>query len=248
MVFWGPWQATELQHDRLLDAKSDGMAVASTVAPDPRALSARGAANKRHTRVRGPPAGLLALPPGSNIYFAAGTWEPNMSETLLEHTWRRVEDLSLAHVFVVKDPAAPPKMLEFVAALNGGAMINATFLACPEQGCMVRYRRYLRLPRYVWISDKCRAHFRGATALLEQLVGVAKVDNRWRWKTKEQMETRRGQSDGGVKERIALVLASEMQNEELRRVMGKTTMEEFVQTCVRRSIDTRNSHMGSCGR
>ena len=103
-----------------------------------------------------------------------------MRKTLLEHTWRRVEDLSLAHAFVVKDPAAPPELLEFVAALNGGALISPTFLACPKQGCVVRYMRCLRLPRYIWISDRCRAHFPKATALLEQLVNVAGGNTRWR--------------------------------------------------------------------
>ena len=86
---WGPCQAAELkrqktlQHDRLLDAKLDGTAVASTLAPDADALSARDAANKRHRqeylrkqeKALQPPR-LLTLPPGSNIYFAAGTWEP----------------------------------------------------------------------------------------------------------------------------------------------------------------------------
>ena len=115
-------------------------------------------------------------------------------------------------------------------------MISTTFLACPKQGCVVQYKRCLRLPRYIWISDRCRAHFPGATALLEQLVNVAGGNTRWRWQTQEQMETRRGQSAAGVKGRIALVLTSEMQNEELRHVMGKTTMGEFVQKCVHISI------------
>ena len=127
-------------------------------------------------------------------------------------------------------------------------MISTTFLACPKQGCVVRYKRYLRLPRYIWISDRCRAHFPKATALLEQLVNAAGGNTRWKVQTQEQMETRRGQSAAGVKERIALVLASEMRNEELRHVMGKTTMAEFVQTCVSSSIDTTNVQVGSCER
>ena len=79
-------------------------------------------------------------------------------------------------------------------------------------------------------------------------INVARGNTRWRWQTQEQMETRRGQPAAGVKERIALVLTSEMQNEELRHVMGKTTMAQFVRSGARGNIDTSNVQIGSCGR
>ena len=243
-----------MQHERLLDAKLDKTAVASTPAPDTDTLSARGAANKRQRqdylrkqeKAKQPPQ-LLELAPGSNIYFAPGTWEPDMRKHLLAHAWRQVDDLLLAHAFVVPDPAAPPKLLEFVAALRGGAMISNTFLVCPKQGCAVQYKRLLRLPRYLWISDRCPARFPKEATLLERLLNLERGNTRWRWQTREQMETRRGQSAAGVKERIALVLTSEMRKEDVRNIMGKITMAQFVQKCAR-SIDTSCVQMGSCGR
>ena len=133
----------------------------------------------------------IQLGPGARLFFAPGMWEQDLRANLLACSWRRVVDPVNADAFVVSDPGAPPKMLGFIAGLTGGLVVSNTYLTNPGQSCTVRYHRALRLPRYLWVSDACRARFHEPIAVLECLVRKESVANRWKLHTLEHMMKRR---------------------------------------------------------
>lgn len=259
---WSERQARELarqqalQQDRWLDAVLDGVAAAGRRGqPDGAALAARELATRKrrdaYLRQQERAARLKAsrpeeLPPGSRIWFAPGLWEESMRATLLEHAWQRVEDLAVAAAMVVHDPGAPPKRVAFVAGMTGAAVISATYLSNPRQGCRLQYHRALGASRALWISGGCRERFPEEVALIERLVRLAAGRTRWRLSASVELHTRTGLSASARRERLALVLRSELEDPVLRPVLGKMTMADFVKKYSR--VDTSCLQLGACGR
>lgn len=258
---WSERQARELarqralQQERWLDAVLDGVAAAGPQ-PDGVALAARELATRQrreaYLRQQEKAARLKAsrpeeLPPGSRIWFAPGLWEEeSMRATLREHAWQRVEDLAVAAAMVVPDPGAPPKRVAFVAGMTGAAVISTTYLSNPRQGCRLQYHRALHVPPILWISGGCRGRFPEEVALVERLVRLAAGRTRWRLCTSVELHTRAGLSASARRERVALVLKSELEDPTLGPVLGKMTVADFVRKYSR--VDTSRLQLGACGR
>ena len=110
----------------------------------------------------------------------------------------------------------------------------------------MQYHRALRVPRALWISGGCRGRFPEEVALVERLVRLAAGRTRWRLCTSPELHTRAGLSASARRERLALVLKSELEDPALHPVLGKMTVADFVQKYSR--VDTSRLQLGACGR
>ena len=223
--------------------------------PDDLAMAARALANSKrraeYLRRQDKAAVLKArrvekLPPGSRIWFALGLWRDTLRGAMLEHAWRRELDLAVATALVVEDPGQPPKRIGFVAGMNGAALASSNYISDPKHGCLLQYKRALKLPRALWISNACRDRYPGEVALIERLVRTAAGRTRWRLSVQQQVQDRVGLSASARQERVALVLQAELEAPALRQVLGKVTMADFVLRYAR--ADTSHLQLGACGR
>ena len=77
-----------------------------------------------------------------------------IQEAITKLRWCQVDDIVLAQVIAVSDPARPDRRSAFVAALGGLLLVSVGFLM-GKNGVAVRYQRAMQIPRYLWVSPAC---------------------------------------------------------------------------------------------
>jgi len=93
--------------------------------------------------------------PGAPTWIGDADWDAVMQITFLACKLQRVPHLSAAQAFVVRDVAAPPRMIDLVASLGGGLVASVAHIARPP-GPIIRYGRALSQQRALWISSGAR--------------------------------------------------------------------------------------------
>jgi hypothetical protein len=188
---WAPEQAGELarqsklQTARLLDAADMGIAAAD---PDDvrRYLEKLRETHHKYLRkheqlLQGRRRQDIEIKPGTPTWVDDADWTAPLQRALRMRRMLRVTELSRARVFVVKDVAAPPRLVGFAASLVGGIIVSTTYCVTPP-GPVLRYDRALRLNRRVWISEGVQDASPTSVNLVQKSVVAAKSDmqgTRW---------------------------------------------------------------------
>ncbi len=113
------------------------------------------------------------------------------------------------------------------AGLTGGTIVSVGFLLNPP-GVSVRYRRALRLPRYIWVSDEFAACHNKTLQVLQRLVLLAKGSTRWRWQTADELAVKSRKTKAGRCELVALLTENEFSSGAHGHMPGRTTLTQFV--------------------
>ena len=95
------------------------------------------------------------LKPGTLIWIGDADWDAVMQRTFLSCKLQRIPHPSAAQAFVVRDVAAPPRMLDLAASLGGGLVASVAHIARPP-GPIIRYGRALSQRQQLWISSGAR--------------------------------------------------------------------------------------------
>ena len=95
------------------------------------------------------------LKPGTPTWIGDADWDAVMRRTFLSCKLHRVPHISAAQAFVVRDVAAPPRMIDLAASLGGGLVASVAHIARPP-GPIIRYGRALSQQRALWISSGAR--------------------------------------------------------------------------------------------
>ena len=176
---WGPEQQKELerqerlQKERKLDAADMGV-----VEVDPAELARYRAKQKQtHNRYiqkrqammnKGSPVNAH-LKPGTPTWIGDADWDAVMRRTFLSCKLQRVPHISAAQAFVVRDVAAPPRMIDLAASLGGGLVASVAHIARPP-GPIIRYGRALSQRRQLWISSGARNMSPNTIDLIKKVV------------------------------------------------------------------------------
>ena len=137
-----------------------------------------------------------------------------MQRTFLSCKLQRVPHLSAVQAFVVRDVAAPPRMIDLVASLGGGLVASVAHIARPP-GPIIRYGRALSQQRALWISSGARNMSPNAIDLIKKVVThAATTTTGTRWTLICQAEFSRMAAQGRPDHRrrqeiVALVTATE---------------------------------------
>ena len=245
---WDPKQAKELkrqqllQRDRLLDAADLGVAEV-----DPYDLrSFRVKSKETHKRYMERHAKLaqgrspheIEIKPGMPTWIDDRDWCPSMRRAFFNRRAVRVADVSQAQVFVVRDVAAPPRLVSLVASLIGGLIVSTTFFADPP-GPAISYHRALRLDRRVWISPACQRASPLTIKVITQLVARARESSQGtRWHLIDeagffaQAARRQQRRRRGTSELVALVATREVL-EPAAAQQHSLTLSRFASRCKR---------------
>ena len=90
----------------------------------------------------------LEIKPGMPTWIDDGDWSAAMRRAFISRRAIWVTQVSQAQVFVVRDVAAPPRLVSFVASVICGLLVSTTLFADPPGAALV-YDRALRLERWV---------------------------------------------------------------------------------------------------
>ena len=137
-----------------------------------------------------------------------------MRRTFCSCALRRVPCLATAQAFVVRDVAAPPRMIDLAASLGGGLVASVAHIARPP-GPIIRYGRALGQKRALWIASGARNMSPKTIDLIRTAVTHATATTAGtRWTLISQAEFSRMAAQGRPAHRhrqelVALVTATE---------------------------------------
>jgi hypothetical protein len=186
----------------------------------------------------------IVLAPGCTVFVAGDAMQPLLVASITRGGFRHIDDPVIADAFVVVDAAHPPKQLAFIAGMKGSLVVSVDFFMSPP-GVAIRYLRAMRLKRFVWISDSCRAKFAGHFQMIDRLLSLAGNQTSWRVvRSKDDLVTRVAGADRS--HLCSILLARELVNPRFETLPGKMTLTQLAARCAK--VDQLNSQVGSCTR
>jgi hypothetical protein len=243
---WGPEQQKELerqerlQKERKLDAADMGV-----VEVDPAELARYRAKQKQtHNRYIQKRQAMMNkgsrenthLKPGTPTWIGDADWDAVMRRTFLSCKLQRVPHISAAQAFVVRDVAAPPRMIDLAASLGGGLVASVAHIARPP-GPIIRYGRALSQRRQLWISSGARNMSPNNIDLIKKVVThAATTTTGTRWTLICQAEFSRLAAQGRPDHRprqeiVALATATEKAGLPAHERRHCLSLSEFATNC-----------------
>ncbi len=176
------------------------------------------------------------LKPGTPTWIGDADWDAVMRRTFLSCKLQRVPHISAAQAFVVRDVAAPPRMIDLAASLGGGLVASVAHIARPP-GPIIRYGRALSQQRALWISSGARNMSPNTIDLIRKAVThAAATTTGTRWTLIRQAEFSRMTAEGRPDHRrrqelVALVTATEKAGLPAHEKRHCQSLSEFAANC-----------------
>ena len=243
---WGPEQQKELKRqERLLKERKLDAADMGVVRVDPAELDRYRAKQKQtHARYIQKRQAIknkgrrknTTIKPGTPTWIGDADWDELMRRTFRSCALRRVPCLATAQAFVVRDVAAPPRMIDLAASLGGGLVASAAHIARPP-GPILRYGRALDQRRALWISSGARDRSPKTIDLIRTAVTHATATTtatRWELISHAEFSQRaaRGRPDHRRRrELVALVTATEKAGLPAKEKRYCQSLSEFTASC-----------------
>jgi hypothetical protein len=243
---WGPEQQKELerqerlQKERKLDAADMGVVEADPAELDRYRAKQKQTHNryiqKRQAMMKKGSRENLQLKPGTPTWIEDADWDGLIQRTFCSCALRRVPHLSTARSFVVRDVAAPPRMINLAASLSGGLVASVAHIARPP-GPIIRYGRALGQKRALWISSGARNMSPKTIDLIRTAVTHATATTAGtRWTLISQAELSRMAARGRPDHRrrrklVALVTATEKAGLPAHEKRHCQSLSEFAASC-----------------